>query len=232
MREILSGFFIVAHRGASGSYPENTMLSFSKAVEFGADVVELDVRLSRDGVPIVFHDNTLDRLIGLSGKISDYDYNDIKTFRVGGEPIPSLEEALGYLVDHVGVFIEVKEDAGIQAITDIIIENGYEKNVAVISFNEGPLTYIHNTTPTVVTGYIYMKPGDGIVKAKKIGAEIVLPYYRLASSKAIAFAHRLGLKVVVWVINDTDMALEYHRRGADGIATDYPEKIIEALKSV
>ncbi len=230
MREILGGFFFVAHRGASGSYPENTMLSFSKAVEYGADVVELDVRVSRDGVPIVFHDNTLDRLVGLPGKIGDYDYKDIKTFRVGGEPIPSLEEALDYLVDHVGVFIEVKEDVAIQAVTNIIIDNGYEENVAVISFSENPLVYIHNIAPNIVTGYIYMKPGDGIVKAKKIGADLVLPYYRLASAKAIAFAHRLGLKVVVWVINDTDMALEYHRRGADGIATDYPEKIVGILK--
>ncbi len=228
--QILKHFFIVAHRGFSGIYPENTMLSFKKAVEYGVDIVELDVRLTKDGTPIVFHDKSLKRLVGKPGLISDYVFKELSSFKIDGEKILSLSEALEYLVDHVGVFIEVKEDEAIKPIMDLIREHSIADKVAIISFSKYPLEYARRINPDIVTGLIYMKPDGGIVLAKEIGAKIVLPFHRLASSKSIAFAHRLGLKVVVWVINDADNAVKYIKRGVDGIATDYPDRILKILE--
>ena len=226
IHNVLDKFFIVAHRGASGVFPENTMTAFRKAVEFGADVVELDVRVSRDNIPIVFHDESLNRLTGKTGFVREYTFDELRRFDVRGERIPKLSEALKYLVDHVCVFIEIKEDAALPHVLDIIVENDYFDKVAVTSFNKSHLEYIRRSVSSLVTGLIYIKPTDGIVAAKKIGAKMVLPFYRLATEKSIAFAHRLGLKVVAWVINDFSTAIEYLERGVDGIATDYPEQIV------
>ena len=98
--------------------------------------------------------------------------------------------------------------------------------VLFVSFSAESLTTIKNRRPSAHIGFIYMKPSDGIVLAKRIGCEVVLPFYRLATEKAIAFAHRLKMLVVAWTVDDVKIAELLKRSGVDGIASNYPDRII------
>ncbi len=224
IREIIGNFFVVGHRGAKGYFPENTMLSFKKAVEMGVDIVELDVHTTKDDIPIIFHNDQI-MIGGNPISINDLRYEDINKSVVGDISIPIFYDVIKYLIKYVGVFIDIKDPLSLPIILRYIVNNGFSNEVAIISFSADHLSYVKNFSD-IITGYIYIKADKGIVLAKKLGCEIILPYFRLASEKAIDFAHRLGLKVVVWTLNDYELAVEYRRRGVDGIATDYPDKIL------
>ncbi|MEM2795626.1 MAG: glycerophosphodiester phosphodiesterase family protein, partial [Thermofilaceae archaeon] len=110
LKSLKGCFIIVAHRGASGYEPENTLRSVRKALEMGVDAVEVDVRLSRDGVPVVIHDETVDRTTNGSGRVSDMTLKELKRLDAGaGEQIPLLEEVLEVVKGHAPLFAEIKE---------------------------------------------------------------------------------------------------------------------------
>ncbi len=217
-------FSVVGHRGAAGVKPENTLASLEYAVENGADVVEVDVRATKDGKLILLHDESFERLVGLPLKARDLEYKWIlENIRIGGERIASLEDALRHIGDKVYMFIEIKEpDITVDAI-ELVRRYGLINRVAFISFYDEVLSTVKTVEPRIVTGLIYFKPPGRIFDAKRLGARIVLPYYRIASSKANATAHKLGLKVVVWTVNDLEVARQMINRGADAIASDYPD---------
>ncbi len=103
-------FLIIAHRGASAYEPENTLRAFRKALEMGADAIELDVRQSADGVIVVVHDEDLKRIAGIGKRVRECTYSELSQIRVlGSEPIPKLEDVLSEFGNRIPLFIEVKE---------------------------------------------------------------------------------------------------------------------------
>lgn len=119
---------VIAHRGFSGQAPENTLASFQKAVELGSDMIELDVRFSKDGQVVVIHDDTIDRTTNGRGKVADYTLKELKQFDAGswfapqfsGERIPTLKEVLELVKGKVLVNIEIKDESpGQYKITDL-----------------------------------------------------------------------------------------------------------------
>ncbi len=123
-------FTAIAHRGASAYYPENTMESFQGAIAMGADMIELDVQLTRDGEVVVFHDEKLTRCTNGKGRIADYTLVELKKLDAGswfdkeyqGAKIPTLEEALSLCRDKIAVNIEIKTEAVDENIRDGIEE--------------------------------------------------------------------------------------------------------------
>ncbi len=220
-------FSVVGHRGAAGVKPENTISSLKFAVDSGADVIEIDVRATKDNVLILLHDESFERLVGIPLKARDLEYRWIKeNIRIGGEEIATLEDALRIIGDKANLFIEIKEpDITVDAI-DLVKTYGLISRVALISFYDEVLSTVKSAEPRIVTGLIYFKPPGRIFEAKRLGAKIVLPYYRIASSKANAVAHKLGFKVVVWTINDLETAKQMINRGVDAIASDYPDMMV------
>lgn len=220
-------FFVVAHRGASGYEPENTLSAVRRALEMGVDAVEVDVRLSRDRVPVVIHDETVDRTTGGRGRVRDMTVAELRELDAGrGEKIPRLEEILDEVRGRGVLFLEVKEREAAEPSLKLVGERAMLEEVLFISFVEEALLTIKASQPGAHVGLIYARPGDGITAAKRLGCEFVLPHYRLATERAIAFAHRMGLLVVAWTVDDPQTAAELKRRGVDGVASNYPDRIL------
>ncbi len=221
-------FCIVGHRGAKGVKPENTISAIEYGIKSGADIVEVDVRKTKDGKLILLHDKDFKRLTGRALSPSDLDFEFIKeNITIDGEPVATLEEAVQIVSKRAGLFIEIKEPETTEQIVKTVKEKNAESWVAFISFYEEALIEVKKIDNSLKTGIIYMRPPGKIIEAKKIGAEIVLPLYKLATEKAVAFAHRLKLKVVSWVINDFETAKIMYERKTDAIASDYPDKAVK-----
>ena len=225
-------FAVIGHRGASGYVLENTIPSIERSIKLGVDIVECDVQLSSDGVPVVFHDEDLKRLGGISKKISELSLDEIKKIDLNGYRIPTLEEVLDVTSDKVGLFIEVKDPNATNKVVDLLVEKDILDQVAIISFHDEVLKTVKRINNKVITGLLYFKPPGRIFEAKKMGAKIVLPRYNIATKKANDTAHRLKLKVATWVVNTISLAEKMYKNGVDAMATDYPDKIIEFRNSL
>lgn len=232
--EILSRkpFAVIGHRGAAGLAPENTLASFSKAIEVGSDMVELDVQITSDGVVIAMHDEDLKRLAGLDINVRRKTYGEISSIRIREEPIPRLEDVLRLCVEKVGVLIEIKVPGDEVYVIDTIKYLGAVDWVAIISFSEEPLRRVKKALPSIPVGIIYMQPPGRIVDAKREGFEMALPRYPLATTRSIELAHRLGIKVVAWTVNEEKWVRELASRGIDGITTDYPDMAVRLRDTI
>ncbi len=228
-------FSIVGHRGAAGVKPENTISSIDYAIKNGADVVEIDVRRTKDNKIILLHDPDFKRLTGRSISPRDVDYNFIrKNITIEGEHVPTLDEVLSFVNGKVGVFIEIKEPETVDDVLAIVLRHNALKWIAVISFYDRAIKTAKELLPSLTTGLIYLKPPGRIKEAYELGAKIVIPYHKLATQKANNFAHKLGLKIVAWTINSEKLVEEMIEKGADAFATDYPDRLArfrELLKS-
>ncbi|MCS7364147.1 MAG: glycerophosphodiester phosphodiesterase [archaeon GB-1867-035] len=226
--DLRSRFFVVAHRGASAYEPENTLRSIRRAIEIGADVVEIDVRVTRDGYPIVIHDETVDRTTDGSGLVNEFSLDGLRKLDAGeGERIPLLGEVLDLVADKINIFIEIKVDEAVLPSLKEVDVRDLWSSVMFTSFNIEHLRRVLEFNPEANVGLVYIRPVDGIVGAKKLGAIAVLPFYRLATRKAIAFAKRLKLMVIPWTIDDLNVARKLKVDGANGIVTNKPDIMLE-----
>ncbi len=227
---MLDRFFIVAHRGASAYEPENTLRSIRRAIEMGADAVEVDVRMTSDGVPVIMHDPTVDRTTNGKGEVRYMSLEEIESLDAGlGEKVPRLDEVLDEVKGKVDLLIELKVDEASLPALKLVEDRGIIDSVLFISFSIRALESVLRSQFKAHTGLIYSKPGDWIARAKQIGCEFILPKYHLATRKAIDLAHRSHLRVIPWVIDDLELAKELKDRGSDGIATNRPD-IMVSLK--
>ncbi len=220
--EALSRKAVVGHRGFPLKKPENTIASFIAAVEAGADIVEMDVWATADGVVVVVHDDVV-KTPGGTLRIKEARWPDLSTYRIGGEPIPTLEDALRAVAGRAGAFVEIKDVEAAELVGDVIKRVGATSWAAAISFHEEALAPLKGLIPL---GLIYAKPPGRIADAKRLGLDFVLPQYRLATAKAVDFAHRLGLKIVAWTVNNEKTMEELWSRGVDGIASDDVETAV------
>lgn len=221
-------FGIVGHRGARGVKPENTIAAIEYGINASVDIVEVDVRRTKDGKLILLHDPDFKRFTGRAIKPEELELKFIKeNITIDGEPVATLDEALETVNGRIGMFIEIKEPITTDDVLAAVLRHKALEWVAIISFYDKALTTAKQLLPSVTTGLIYMKPPGRIFDAKKLEADFVLPYWKIATAKANYTAHKLGLKVVVWTINDEKIAMEMLERKADVMATDYPDLLVE-----
>lgn len=225
-------FAIVAHRGASAYEPENTLRAFRRAIDMDVDMVEADVRLSKDGVPVVIHDEKLDRTTGVHGYVRDYTIDELRKLDAGlGEKIPLLSEVLELVRGRVGFILEVKEvEASIPSL-NLVEEMDMIDQVLFASFHLDALETIVDTGGRVYLCLIYSKPGRYLIEARDIGCIAVAPHYRLLSEEIVDLAHRLGLKVNVWTIDDVETASRVVGMGVDAITTNKPDLMLSFRES-
>jgi len=214
----------VGHRGARAYEPENTLLSFKKAIELGVDAVELDVRKSKDGEIIVIHDADIKRTTNGSGLVADLTLKQIKSFSTDkNEKIATLEEALDCIDNKVKVFIELKETGFEDQVLSIVQKKGLVKNVVIVSFLEDALKKVRDLNQEIETGLIYARHKNPIKAALGLKAQWLLAFYKFTHTANVQKAHENGLKVLVWTVNTLEEVAEMKKKGVDAMASDKPD---------
>jgi len=234
---------VIAHRGASGNAPENTLAAFRKAVALGATFIETDLQLSRDARFVAIHDATVNRTTNGQGAVHDMTLADLRKLDAGswfgsefaGERIPTLEEILEFSKKNDVVFyLEIKPGAswgGEHALVGALRESGEIPRAVVISFDATIVLNLRKIEPTLMTGLLY----DGQIenpldKAVEIGARQVAVRGDLVTPALIAQAKKKDLQVVCWTVNHPAHMRMLAAAGVDGIMSDYPDRLVAAVR--
>ena len=224
---------IIAHRGASAHAPENTLLSYQRALEFGAQMIELDVHETNDGVLVCIHDSTVDRTTNGSGEVRSLTYKELLEFDAGeGERIPLLEDVIKYASGKIQVNIELKVIGVEKKILDIVERYGMFQDIIISSFFHGSLVIVRDLSELAATAILVDKPKKELVSyALDFKANAINPDHELVSRELIQDAHNAGLKVFPWTVNDPQTMMKLFAIDIDGLITDYPDRAVKVLKN-
>lgn len=226
-------FRILAHRGASGYAPENTFASFDLALTMHPEAIETDLRLTRDGVVAVFHDETVDRMTAGTGKVADFDYADLRSLPIDGEHagtyppqhVPRVEELLERYLGRVPLCLEIKVHGVIEPLVQILQPLGdLTGRVEFTSFEEDAAVAIRSALPGAKVGMLVrdFEPGTRERVAAAGFAEIC-PWVRATTPQTIRQAHDLGLSVRTYGIKTPDDLRLAIANGADGTTLNWPD---------
>ena len=215
-------FLKVGHRGAKAYETENTIESFRKAIELGANAIELDVRISGDSKLIVIHDDNLKKVFGKDVQIKESTLEELK--QLTDNRIVTFDEALRFIDRKVEkILVELKDTGYERDVLDIIRKEKLEDRVIVVSFHEEALAHVRELDKKIETGLIYTKFKKPIDAALKLNAQYLVPLYRFVHRRDIAKAHKSNLKVIVWTVNTIIEVQNFIAKDVDGIATDKPD---------
>ena len=229
---------LIAHRGASGYAPENTLAAFRKAVAMGLGFIETDLQLSRDARFVAIHDDTVNRTTNGQGSVHDLTLAELRRLDAGswfgssfvGERIPTLEETLEFAKRHDVVFyLELKPGGswgGEHALIGALRESGEYARVVVISFDSALVAAVRRVEPTLMTGLLCDGQIDKpIEKTLEIGARQLVIRGNLVTPAMIAEAKRHDLQVICWTVNHPAHLRLLASAGVAGIMSDYPDRL-------
>ncbi|KIL45100.1 glycerophosphodiester phosphodiesterase [Jeotgalibacillus soli] len=236
---------IFGHRGASGHFPENTLIAFQETRIAGANGIELDVQMSKDRQLIVMHDETIDRTTNGSGYIKDMTYEILKALDAGSwfhssfsnEKIITLDEVLEWATgegNHLTINIELKNDQifydGLEeAVLNLVQQYHLEDRVIISSFNPKSLQKVRSLHKTIDIGYLIEgKPPDTVEIAKQIGANAIHCQEVFALSEKGQTARAEGLLLRVYTVNDTNAIERLKHAEVSVIMTDYPAEFVKS----
>jgi len=198
----------MAHRGYPVKYPENTIRAFKAAYELGFTHLELDVQLSRDGVAIIMHDTTVDRMTDARGRVKDFTFNELRELKVGGtEIIPTLEEALQYAKDKMIVSIELKQQGdlydGLEAETlKVIKKTNMMDQVYVNSFDHFAVIKMRELSDEVELGLIQPGATPAVFPLmKEIKAKYLSVKVEFLTDAFVEMCEKRGIQIIAWPIN-------------------------------
>ena len=229
----------IGHRGAAAHLPENTMPSFERALELGADALEFDVALTRDGVPVVIHDDTLDRTTNGRGPVEDALYADIAKLDAGAwkncpTHVPTLDEVLAAYAPRTLLNLEIKESPRRAQIVDACAEAVRRADawtqVVFSSFDHDALRLLRHLAPQARLASLADNTGleAALRCAADIDAENLHPPVLLVTPELVRRCHDAGLKAWTWTANSEAVIARAIAAGADGIFSDWPERVVAA----
>jgi glycerophosphoryl diester phosphodiesterase len=210
----------ISHRGAKRELPENSVAAFLRAVERGAQAVELDVHATRDGIVVVHHDATVavpDRT--LPGDIASLSYGELGWVELApGIAIPSLAEVLDALPSEVTVYVEIK---GLGIETNVVSAIGADTRCAVHSFDHPTIARMRELAPGIPRGVLLDHAATDVRSAMATtGARDVWPKWSLITTELVDEVHSAGGRVIAWTVNDRTRVAQLDRMGVDGVCTD------------
>lgn len=247
---------IIAHRGASAIAPENTLAAFRLAIEAGADGIEFDVRLAKDGVPVVFHDSNLQRMTKKRERASDFTSAELQRVDVGawfnsvhskkadakfsGETIPTLAKLLEFLRGYQGrVYVELKGRNDeisplVEAVVKSLRQSDLLPNVVLKSFKLQAVALTRKLLPEVCAAALFApkivsilhKKSRLIERAREVGANELSLHYSLATKKIVAAAAGQNMPVTIWTADHPAWIKRSLERGIYAIITNNPARLI------
>jgi len=229
---------IIGHRGGVAGYPENTLAAFKKAVELGADGVEFDVHLTKDGEIVVIHDESIERTMNGSGLVKDHTLAELRAMNVGEffsrdfkeQKIPTLREVLEVVKDLEIINIELKNYLVYpnfeEKVLKLVNEFEIRDKVIISSFNHYSLEKTKKIQPTIKTGALMVakiiNPADYVFKR---GFDTLHMNFLTVDQEIIEKAHFMGLKICAYTVNYSESAADLLEMGVDMIITDDIEMV-------
>jgi glycerophosphoryl diester phosphodiesterase len=226
---------VIAHRGASAYAPENTLPAFELAVRQGADMLELDVQRSADGVLVVFHDDTTERWDGRKRLMTSCTWAELQALDIGGEKVAALAEACAFARERsVRLNVEIK-GLGIGAeVAQMLRDERVEDLVLISSFEAGALREVSAAGSRLPLAYLMgndtyrpdvrLREGWPFFALRGVGAVAWHPSSELpVLQRLIPLVRRAGYRVNVWTVDDVEVMRRLHALGVDGIITDMPD---------
>lgn len=237
---------VIAHRGANKKAPQNTLPAFSTAIEEGTDGFETDVHLTKDGIPVICHNYTIDATSDGRGEVTSYNLDEIKKFDFGSyfsedfkdTPLPTLDEFLELTADSgceiINIELKCPKDSKIAVLVEKTLESvrkyGCLDRVIISSFSPEVLKTVKEIDARCKTAFLYPINNPAVCRmilypffmVKKIGCDFIHPAHITVTKKIVTVAHALGIKVNVWTVNDKKTILKLLEYGVDGIITDMP----------
>ena len=235
-----------AHRGASGYFPENTMIAFEKAIDLGCDAIETDVQMTSDGALVLIHDESVDRTTDGSGLVKDYSYNELRKLDAGSwydkkfssERIPTAEELI-ILAKSKGIKINFELKTGIviypeieTKIIELIYKHNMENDVILSSFNHYSMVDCKKLDKNIMAAVLYVA---GLYRpalyCKAIGCDGIHPDFHSVTEEVIQEAKQNRILVNSYTINDESTMKRLLNWRIDGIITNYPDKLAKLIKA-
>jgi len=247
---------IIGHRGASALAPENTLAAFQIAIEDGADGLEFDVRLAKDGVPVVFHDATLRRLASKNFRVTSFTSDQLQKLDVGSwfnfkypkkavpkfarETVPTLTGFLEFLGDYKGMlYLELKCKDGeipflVKAVTEIVGKSKLLPRITIKSFKLEAVAQANKILPDVRTAALFApkimtllkKQSHLIEKARECGADELSLHFSLATQKLVESAESQGLSTIIWTADHPVWVKRAAEIGLKAIITNNPARLL------
>lgn len=219
----------IAHRGASGYAPENTLAAFRRAIELNADMVEFDVRRTRDHELVVCHDARLDRLANIPAAIRELTWTELQQVTICGEHIPRLADVLTLLAPKCEIDLEIKERGLAEAVVAVVKTIGCQSRVLFSSFLSNELLRLKAIDPTLRVGVLLQEApvtaGSCLRLARLVQAEAVIISHSAFRRSLLTAAHRKGIKLFIWTVDDPEAIAHLKTLGVDGIISNYPDLI-------
>ncbi|MGB3404235.1 MAG: glycerophosphodiester phosphodiesterase family protein [Microcoleaceae cyanobacterium] len=230
---------IIAHRGFSSIAPENTLAAFKAAIKHQADSIEFDLQISADGIPVIFHDENLDRITGHPGKIQEKKLKVLKHLPTGTwfsdefyqEKIPTLTEALSCLLQiKKYLYFDVKphcqwNESDIEQLIQLLIDNNLLEKSILTSFNEQFLAKCRQICPMIKIGYFVTDTSEferQLNKAKAMGNAIISSWYKvlLEEPKWVKESQKEGIDIVAWTVDRPEELQQLVQIGVKRIITN------------
>lgn len=232
----------VAHRGASGYAPENTIAAFDKGVDMKADYIEIDVQRSKDGKLVIIHDTKVDRTTDGTGYVKDLTFDQIRSLDAGswkgeqfkGEKIPTFDEILDRYHGKIGILIELKAPELYPGIEEMVAQELKERNldkpqnekIIIQSFNFESMKKTNSLLPKVPIGVLTSNRADTSEQSLKefaTYADYFNPSYGIVTEELVKQVHANGMKIQSWTVRSQEAAEFLLNMNVDGIITDYPD---------
>jgi glycerophosphoryl diester phosphodiesterase len=223
---------IIAHRGASAYEPENTIRAIKRAIELGADMVEVDAHSTSDAYLVVIHDPTVDRTTNGKGAVKEKTLNEIKKLDAGKhEEIPTLQEVLRVSKNKIGVMIEVKGISIERMLVELLQTEDAIERVIVTSFMTDAIKKVKELDSKIQVGQIFSWKILNIArKALELRVSCMVPEYELVTDEMIRDLHEQRISLFPWTVNARRAAERLIKLGVDGIVTNKPDLVAKKGK--
>lgn len=236
---------VIAHRGASAEYPENTMLAFENAVKMEAHMLEFDISFTLDKEIVVIHDETVDRTTNGKGKVQELNYNEIKQLDAGdGQRIPLFEDVLKRFANRIPMNIEIKTESVSDDFKNGIEETAIElvKKYSIIdsvvfsSFDPRAIRHVKQGLSQVKTAYLYEKKWWNDKDPLFIVTDLNADYFNCSNEEInddwIELLTSNSIPINVYTVDDPDRMEDLFKKGVSGIFSNKPDLLLKVYKRV